>query len=144
MKIFIRLFFKSLRFLLGPVMLLWELVSRPRGLVRESAAQKALDQQCRHLILYQYRTCPFCIKVRQNVRRLSLTIERRNVAKEGKNRDDLVRGGGQAKVPCLKITDHAGHSRWLYDSAAIIAYLRGTVGPMSVADQTNSFIKETP
>jgi hypothetical protein len=27
-------------------------------------------------------------------------------------------------VPCLKITDEAGNSHWLYDSEKIIAYLR--------------------
>jgi glutathione S-transferase len=28
-------------------------------------------------------------------------------------------------VPCLKITDQAGHHQWLYESGAIIEYLRG-------------------
>lgn len=143
MKNFVRLFFKTLRFVIGPLMLLWELVTRPRGLVRAPAAQEKLDQQCRQLVLYQYRTCPFCIRVRQEIRRLSLKLERRNVAKEGSNREDLVRGGGLAKVPCLKITDQAGHSQWLYDSAAIIAYLRGIAAPLSADDQTPLFSKET-
>ncbi len=144
MKIFVRLFFKTLRFVIGPLMLLWEFATRPRALVRAPAVQKKLDQQCRHLVLYQYRTCPFCIRVRQEIRRLSLNMERRNVPKEGSNREDLVRGGGQAKVPCLKISDPAGHSQWLYDSAAIIAYLRGIAAPLSADDQTPLFIKETP
>lgn len=41
------------------------------------------------------------------------------------NREDLVRGGGKAKVPCLKITDQAGNSQWMYESGEIIQYLRG-------------------
>lgn len=125
MRFFIRAFFKALRFVLGPVMLLWEAVTRPKGLVRQPALQGALDQQCREMVLYQYRTCPFCIKVRQEMRRLSLKIERLNVQKIGKNREDLMQGGGQVKVPCLKITDQAGNSQWLYDSGEIVAYLRG-------------------
>jgi hypothetical protein len=36
-----------------------------------------------------------------------------------------VRGGGQAKVPCLKVTDQAGNSEWMYESGKIIAYLHG-------------------
>lgn len=125
MKTFVRLFFKTLRVLLGPVMLLWELVTRPNGRVRQPALQEQVDQQCRNIVLYQYKTCPFCIKVRQEMRRLSLKIERLDAQTAGKNREDLVRGVGQAKVPCLKITDQAGNTQWMTDSGAIVAYLRG-------------------
>jgi len=125
MKFVFRLFFKTLRTLLGPVMLLWEFVSRPKGLVRQPAMQQKVDQQCRSITLYQYSTCPFCIKVRQEMRRLSLKIEGLDAQKNEVNREALVRGGGQAKVPCLKITDQAGNSQWMYDSGAIIEYLRG-------------------
>jgi glutaredoxin len=125
MKSVFRMFFKGLRVIIGPFMLLWEFVTRPQGLARPPAAQEKVDQQCRNIVLYQYRTCPFCIKVRQEIRRLSLNIERLDAQQEGRNRDDLVRGGGQAKVPCLKIADQAGDSEWLYESGAIIEYLRG-------------------
>ena len=118
-------FFKILRIALGPVMLLWEAITRPQGIKRAPAAQGQVDRQCRDLVLYQYKTCPFCIKVRREVHRLSLRIETRDAQQEGKNRDALVRGGGQAKVPCLKITDQAGNSEWLYESGKIIAYLHG-------------------
>jgi glutathione S-transferase len=84
-----------------------------------------VDVQCRDIVLYQYRTCPFCMKVRREIRRLSLNIGTLDAQQPGANRDELVRGGGQAKVPCLKITDQAGNSRWLYESGAIIEYLRG-------------------
>ena len=125
MKIFIRFFFKSLRTILGPVMLLKEAVTRPKGLVRPQALQQTVDQQCETLVLYQYKTCPFCIKVRQEISRLSLKINRIDAQPEGRDRQNLLLGGGQAKVPCLKITDSAGHSQWLYDSEKIVAYLRG-------------------
>ncbi len=124
MKTVIRTFFKILRIILGPFLLLWELIARPQGLARPPAAQEQVDRQCRDIVLYQYRTCPFCMKVRREIRRLSLNIETLDAQQEGSNRADLVRGGGQAKVPCLKITDQAGNSRWLYESDAIIEYLR--------------------
>lgn len=130
MKIFIRLFFKSLRTVLGPVMLLKETLTRPKGLVRTPAAQQAVDQTCSDLALYQYKTCPFCIKVRQEMRRLSLNIAQLDAQHEGPARTALLQGGGQTKVPCLKITDASGTSRWLYDSEKIIAYLRGRFAPM--------------
>ncbi len=124
MKTVIRAFFKTLRLVLGPFVLLWEWLRRPRGVVREAAAQTTVDLQCANLALYQYSTCPFCIKVRQEMRRLSLPIERRDAQKNATHRDALTQGGGKAKVPCLKITDGAGKSQWLYDSGAIIDYLR--------------------
>lgn len=124
MKIVIRTFFKILRVILGPVMLLWEFVTRPKGLVRAPAVQEKVDQECRDITLYQYQTCPFCIKVRQEFRRLSLDIERKDAQKDAGNRQDLVSGGGQAKVPCLKVTDQTGNSRWIYESGEIIAYVR--------------------
>jgi len=125
MKFFIRLFFKTLRVVLGPVMLLKETITRPKGLSRSQPAQEKVDAQCRSLVLYQYRTCPFCIKVRQEISRLSLKIHRIDAQHEGRDRQELLQHGGQVKVPCLKITDHAGNSQWLYDSEKITAYLRG-------------------
>ena len=124
MKFFVRSFFKALRIALGPVMLLKERLSQPKGVVRSQAGQAAVDQACRGLVLYQYKTCPFCIKVRQEMRRLSLTVAKVDAQPEGPDRAALVRQGGQAKVPCLKITDEAGNSHWLYDSQKIISYLR--------------------
>lgn len=125
MKTVIRTFFKTLRLIIGPFMLLGEFITRPKGFVRTPAMQSEVDQQCRGIVLYQYQTCPFCIKVRQEMRRLSLNIERLDAQQAGKNRDDLVYGGGKAKVPCLKISDPAGNSQWLYESGEIISYLRG-------------------
>lgn len=125
MKTVIRMFFKTLRIVIGPLMLIGERITRPKALVRQAAAQESVDQQCRSLVLYQYKTCPFCIKVRQEMHRLSLNIERLDAQQEGKNRQDLVQSGGKAKVPCLKITDQAGTTQWMYESGAIIDYLRG-------------------
>ena len=125
MKIIIRTFFKTLRTVLGPVMLLRERLTRPAGLVRTPAAQQAVNLQCQRLALYQFTTCPFCIKVRQEMRRLSLPIARRDAQKDPHHRAALHQGGGAIKVPCLRITDAAGQTQWLYDSKAIVAYLQG-------------------
>lgn len=125
MKSVIRSFFKILRIVLGPFMLLWEIVSRPKGIARAPAAQSVVDRQCRDIVLYHYRTCPFCMKVRREIHRLSLNIDTLDAQQPGVTRDELIRGGGQAKVPCLKITDQAGKSEWMYESGTIIAYLDG-------------------
>jgi glutaredoxin len=124
MKTVIRAFFRTLRIVLGPVMLLKERLTQPTGLVREAAAQARVDQQCQSLALYQFSTCPFCIKVRQEMRRLSLPIEKRDAQHHTANRDALLQATGATQVPCLRITEADGQTRWLKDSAAIVAYLR--------------------
>ena len=124
MKTAIRAFFRTLRIVLGPVMLLKERLTQPQGVVRDAAAQAAIDQQCQSLALYQFSTCPFCIKVRQEMRRLSLPIEKRDAQHDSAHREALLQGSGATKVPCLKITEANGQTRWLQDSAAIVAYLR--------------------
>ncbi|RID98910.1 glutaredoxin family protein [Simplicispira hankyongi] len=129
MKSVVRYFFRTLRVLLGPVMLLKEALTRPQGVVRTSAEQASVDAACRRLALYQYKTCPFCIKTRQEMRRLSLDITKVDAQHAGPARTELLQGGGQTKVPCLKITDAAGSSRWLYDSEKIMAYLRSRFAP---------------
>ena len=124
MKTFVRAFFRTLRVVLGPFMLLKERLTQPTGVQRSPAAQTAVDLQCQSLALYQFSTCPFCIKVRQEMRRLSLPIEKRDAQHHLNNRNALVQGSGASKVPCLKITEANGQTRWLQDSDAIVAYLR--------------------
>ena len=121
----VKTFVKTLRIILGPMLLLKEKLTRPKGILRLQAAQQQADLQCQMLALYQDRTCPFCMKVRQEISRLSLDIRRVDAQPPGRDRDALTRDGGQTKVPCLKITDAAGDSRWLYDSEKIVGYLRG-------------------
>lgn len=132
MKFLIRTFFKTLRIILGPVMLLKERLTRPTGLIRTQAAQAIVDKQCESLALYHYKTCPFCMKVRHEMRRLSLPIQRIDAQPEGSDRQALRQGGGLAKVPCLKITDAEGNSQWLYDSDKIVACLRDRFSDNSV------------
>jgi glutaredoxin len=125
MKWLFRTFFRTLRLVLGPVLLLKEKLTAPPGLVRSPEAQQEVDRQCRDLALYQFKTCPFCIKVRQEMRRLSLNIELRDSQSDPQHREALVQGGGKPMVPCLRISDVHGNSRWMYESGDIIAYLRG-------------------
>lgn len=117
-------FFKLVRLILGPFLLLNEQLTKPKGLVRTAADQARIDAECQQLALYQFRTCPFSIKVRQEMRRLALKVELRDAQHSAENRQALLTQGGSSKVPCLKITDADNKSRWLYDSKAIIAYLQ--------------------
>ena len=123
MKVVVRYFFRTLRVLLIPFMHLYEFVTTPRGLVRSEVAQQDVAKQCQNMALYQFTTCPFCIKVRREMKRLSLPIELRDAQKNVKNRELLLKEGGQIKVPCLQIRDDNGNVQWMYESADIIHYL---------------------
>ena len=129
MKTLVRAFFRTLRLVLGPFMLLKERLTQPTGVQRTPAEQAKVDQQCQSLALYQFSTCPFCIKVRQEMHRLSLPIEKRDAQHNTANREQLLQGSGATKVPCLQITEANGKIRWLQDSVAIVAYLQARFAP---------------
>lgn len=128
MRILIRLFFKLVRAIVGPILLLWEWITAPKGMQRPAAEQQRVDEATRHLVLYQFRTCPFCIKTRQALRRLSLSIELRDAQNNPQHRQALLEGGGEIKVPCLKISDDDGQVTWMYESEHIIGWLNEHFG----------------
>ncbi|MCW8829406.1 MAG: glutaredoxin [Gammaproteobacteria bacterium] len=124
MRLFFRYFFRTLRVILGPFMMLSERLTTPKGIERDPETQKTIDEQSKDLTLYQFATCPFCIKVRREMKRLSLNIELRDAQRDPEARAELEQGGGEIKVPCLRITNEHGSHSWLYESDDIIAYLR--------------------
>lgn len=124
MKWLIRLFFRTLRRLLGPIILLVDKITTPKGVKRNTEEQERLDQTTRDLVLYQFKTCPFCIKVRREIKRQSLKIELRDAQRNEQHRQQLLNGGGQIKVPCLRIKSSDGNDIWLYESSDIIHYLK--------------------
>jgi glutaredoxin len=121
---FIRLFFRTLRSILGPFLLLNEKLTAPKGIQRNPDDQQAIDLQTRNLVLYQFSTCPFCIKVRRAIKGLSLNIEFRDAQKDPGHRAELLTATGQVKVPCLRITDDSGNVSWMLESSEIIKYLQ--------------------
>ena len=127
MKSVVRAFFRVVRIVLAPVMILFEWITMPKGIERPAAAQRAVDRRTRGLALYQFGTCPFCIKARRTIRRLSLDIELRD-ARRGAHRDALVAGGGRAQVPCLRIEHDDGTVKWLYESDEIVRFLDESFG----------------
>ena len=125
MRLFFKYFFKTAQYIIGPIMLLWDAITSPRGIVRDPAVQQQIDASTNKLVLYEFRMCPFCIKARRAIKRLSLNIETRDAMRQQSSREELLAGGGNIKVPCLKITDDAGNATWMYEYSDIIAYLQG-------------------
>lgn len=124
MKWIIRLFFRTIRRIIGPIMLLIDKLTTPKGVTRPPEVQHKLDQTTQQLSLYQFKTCPFCMKVRREIKRLSLNIEVYDAQHNQVNRERLRNDGGKIKVPCLHIRQKDGNDTWLYESNEVIQYLR--------------------
>jgi glutaredoxin len=124
MKLFFRIVFKIVRAILGPIILAVDWLTTPKGVVRTRDKQALIDQHTRDLALYQFRTCPFCVKTRRAIKRLSLKIETRDALGDAASREQLMEGGGKIRVPCLRIPDEHGNVTWMYESNDIIQYLQ--------------------
>ena len=129
MRVIIRYFFRILRLVLTPFMLLGEKLTTPKALVRSAEQQALADEASKQLALYQFNACPFCMKVRKEIARLGLNIETRDAQHDSEHRAALEAGGGRVKVPCLRIHQDDGSDRWLYESAEIKAWLQERFEP---------------
>lgn len=119
----IKLFFRGVRAVLGPILLASEKLFPAKPLPAASLKQEELEKAQDSLALYQFKACPFCIKVRQQSKRVGLNLETRNVLKNPAWHDELQQQGGKRKVPCLRIVKDDGKIEWLYESKAINNYL---------------------
>jgi glutaredoxin len=113
---------KLIREGLGRIIVLGDYLTRPKSMQRNEQEQADIDNAVSRMSIYQFYACPFCIKTRRSIRRLTLPMEYRNAQAPGPVRDELQQLGGKIKVPCLRIEDEK-EERWLYESNDIIAYL---------------------
>jgi len=111
-----------LRWVIGRLILLLNFVFSPRGIKRDEKQQTLINEQTKSLTLYQFPACPFCVKVRRQMKRLSLTVSMVD-AKQEVNKQELLTQGGSPKVPCLRIEDTNGNVEWMYESSVINTYL---------------------
>ena len=126
---------KALREGLGRLIVFIDWATRPKPLARSAEEQQAVDQATRGMSLYQFYACPFCVRTRRAIRRLNLNIEVRDAQNDPEHRRSLTEEGGALQVPCLRINEDGGSS-WLYESAAIIAFLEKRFG--SATGETQS------
>jgi glutathione S-transferase len=78
--------------------------------------------------LYQFESCPFCARVRRFMAEAGLDLPVKDTLRDPAARAELIAGGGNSMVPCLRI-ERDGEVRWLYESLDIIAYLRDHAAP---------------
>lgn len=123
MKQIIGLFFKLVRAILTPPLLAWEWLATRNAPDINEETQAKIDDRTSNLSLYEFKTCPFCIKVRIHARRLGMRLRRLDAQYEGQARTDLESKGGNIQVPCLRINHEDGSETWLYESDVICTYL---------------------
>lgn len=129
MRLIIRLFFKTVRRVLAPFVVTIDRITTPKGIDRPAGEQARVDKETLGLTLYHFQSCPFCIKTRRAMKRLALNIELRDVQRNSTYRSELQAGGGEVKVPCLRIANSDGGVQWMYESADIIDYINRRFGP---------------
>ena len=113
-----------LRWFVGRILVGLDALFSPRGVKRSEEEQARIDKITSSWSLYQFEGCPFCIKVRREMKRLSLKVELKDLKKDKAWEDELVSKGGKRKVPCLKIQNQNGQDEWLYESSEIITFFQ--------------------
>lgn len=112
-----------IRKILGSIILFFNWLFTPKGVSREQEEQQKIDVTTEKLKLYQYNACPFCVKVRRAMKRMSLPIELRDIRANSEYKKELEQEGGRLMVPCLRIENEDGSYTWMYESSDIINYL---------------------
>ena len=115
--------FRSIRWLLGQLIVLIDWVTRPRPPAYSAEKQAELDATTSKMKLYHFRLCPFCVKTRRTIRRLGLNIETRDARNDPQWNRELIDQGGKYQVPCLRQFEDDGTEQWIYGSDEIIQYL---------------------
>ena len=120
---------KIIRWLLARIILTVNFLTMPKGVERATEEQEEIDIATKDLALYQFEACPFCVKTRRSMKRLSLDIEVRDAKNNQTFRSELAQQGGKIQTPCLRIQKDDGVVTWMYESSDIINYLEQRFTP---------------
>jgi len=123
---------KLTRFIVGQIILLLDFLTRPSPVIRSREDQDSVDAAVKGLSLYQFKACPFCVKVRRHMRRQSIKIELKDAKTDLAIKEELIREGGKHKVPCLRIAEGNKEVQWLYSSDEICRYLDDKLDQLKV------------
>ena len=74
------------------------------------------------MIMYEFKACPFCVRVRRFMKRNNINITTKDARKDKLAAQELIDGGGKLQVPCLAITKDDGSVDWMYESKDIITF----------------------
>lgn len=95
-----------------------------KPVLRSSEDQASLDRESRRIHLYFCKLCPVSIKVKRRCERLGLRVVEKDVLRVDAYKNELINGGGELRVPCLRIESRKDKEpNWLYDGEDILEYL---------------------
>jgi glutaredoxin len=117
----------GIRWILGSLILFLNWVFSPKSIVRNSVLQKEIDQQFSGFTLFHYPACPFCVKVRRVMKKYNLSFKLVDPRNSETEMQDLMKGGGKLKVPCLRIEKNNESTIWMYESSSIISFLESKI-----------------
>ena len=123
---------KLIRFIVGRIILLLDFLTRPSPVIRSREDQEIVDAAVTGLSLYQFKACPFCVKVRRHMRRRSIKIDLKDAKTDLLIKEELIREGGKHKVPCLRIAEGNKEVQWLYSSDEICRFLDAKLDQLKV------------
>ncbi len=115
--------FFPIHLIVGSLIRLLDFLTTPSSIKRSEEAQQAIDDRCKNLTLYYYPSCPFCVRVKRQMKRLNLNIRKVDPRKDEIAMKNLKEQGGKLQVPCLQIANTEGSTVWMYESADISEYL---------------------
>jgi glutaredoxin len=69
----------------------------------------------------------FCVKVRRVIKKYNLSLRLVDPRNCNTEMQDLMKGGGKLKVPCLRIQNNKEGTIWMYESSSIISFLESQI-----------------
>ena len=72
-----------------------------------------------NLTLYHFDGCPYCQRVKDYLSKENINIPMKDIHQDPAAREELIKTGGKAQVPCLVIDGTA-----LYESLDIIQWFK--------------------
>lgn len=92
-------------------------------ILRSEEESRKLAKATSGLALYDYKGCVASRRTRQEIRRLNIDIERRDIGKCSIHQDILLAEYGELKAPCLRI-EEKGEVQWIDKPEKILFFLR--------------------
>ena len=117
-----------IRFILGKIILFLDWITSPRPIKMQQEQLDRIAQSTSNMTLYEFRACPFCIRVRRFMRKNNIYIKTKDARKNDDFASELISGGGKLQVPCLQIQKPSGDIVWMYESKDIIKFLTIELG----------------
>ncbi|WP_370293971.1 glutaredoxin family protein [Thalassolituus sp.] len=93
-----------------------------KPLERTPEEQLLLDRESRRMHLYFCPECPSSISIKRYCERFGLHVVQKDVQRVNAYRNELVNGGGESRVPCLRVDGTEGES-WVYSPDEILEFI---------------------